>query len=283
MTFDRVIFARTRYQYDSYFDYWAIVEASGFEWQYIDEIDYHQNNALVIVSPMNGEWRPQIEHERTHFDVRCTLAHWLLERPSGSGGMQNYVRDNLALVDGGYIDVILTSDLTLQAALGNKAVYTPMGSADIASAPPGSPQYDFVAMMAYSPRRAPYFDGYDRVKWQHDGMRFAPNANPYRKTALRDALLRTSKFGLAVHQDDYAVCEPLRLALFAAYRLPILSETFQPQEIYGGALQMTSLDDLMLLGYEMIHAYPAWKDWGQWLYERMTGPFSFRSCLERVL
>jgi len=41
----------------------------------------------------------------------------------------------------------------------------------------------------------------------------------------RDTVLQRSRFGLNIHQDNHPFQEPLRLALFAAYGLPIISET----------------------------------------------------------
>jgi len=50
-----------------------------------------------------------------------------------------------------------------------------------------------------------------------------PNAWP----PERDAILKESKFAVNVHQDFHPFQEPLRFALFAAYGLPIISETIK--------------------------------------------------------
>lgn len=41
----------------------------------------------------------------------------------------------------------------------------------------------------------------------------------------RHDVLRKARFGLNIHQDNDLYIEPLRLALFATYQLPIISET----------------------------------------------------------
>src|SRR5690606_2822228 len=49
-----IIFARTCTPYDSYQDFWRLVELSGFPTCFVDEIDVDSNN-VYIFSPNNGE------------------------------------------------------------------------------------------------------------------------------------------------------------------------------------------------------------------------------------
>jgi hypothetical protein len=51
-----VIFARTRHEYQSYTDYWRLVELSGYKTCYVDEIDTQSDNTY-IVTPDNDEVR----------------------------------------------------------------------------------------------------------------------------------------------------------------------------------------------------------------------------------
>jgi hypothetical protein len=48
-----------------------------------------------------------------------------------------------------------------------------------------------------------------------------------------------------VHQDNWGFCEPLRLALFAAYGLPVISETLTSGFPYGGDIQQCPYHNLV--------------------------------------
>ena len=88
------IFVKTRYHYDSYSDFWKLVELSGFKTVYIDEIDFSEE-CLYILSPMNGEYRPFVDsklgdNSRCRSSRKCVIYLWNLERPGSSGGVSNY-------------------------------------------------------------------------------------------------------------------------------------------------------------------------------------------------
>ena len=87
------IFAKTRYVYDSYTDYWRLVELSGFPICYVDEMDVYNPANIYIISPMNGEIYDFMNIAR-RVDHISTLYQWNLERPGGSGDIERYVNDN---------------------------------------------------------------------------------------------------------------------------------------------------------------------------------------------
>lgn len=214
-------FLRTRYDYDSYVDYWRLVQLSGFPVQYIDEADLHDRSAAYIVSPMNGEWRPTIDH---HFpggrqrNQGATLMFWNLERPSGAGGLADYRRNNITLVEQGYADVVLVSDRALARATG--AHFVPLGWHPELGKPGKEKQFDYISLMCYSNHRSPFFVHPSQLREDYGGMRMAPNG----WAEERDRLLRASRFMLNVHQDGQPYLEPLRWSLALSYGLPIASE-----------------------------------------------------------
>ena len=55
-------FVRTRHFYESYQDFFRLVELSDFETIYVDELDISKEG-VYIVCPMNGEWRPHIDNQ----------------------------------------------------------------------------------------------------------------------------------------------------------------------------------------------------------------------------
>jgi hypothetical protein len=275
-----VRFARTRYEYSPYVDFWDLVTLSGFRVDYVDEMELYNPDVLYIVSPMNGEWRPHIDNHR---DRTCKLVHWLLERPDSfvSDPFSEYRSANQGLIDKGYVDFNIVSDPHLAKFTGFH--YVPMGSHEDLGMPGDEAHYDFIGLMSYTPRRAFLFYDPNRVATRIDGLTFAPNADAIKATNRREILLQESCFGINVHKDEFPFCEPIRFALFAAYGLCILSESIIGDEFYLGGV--TSIPHSGILDQaQMMKAYADhWLPWGAWLRERLTGEFSFRRCLERWL
>lgn len=207
-----IIFAKTRYKYDSYIDFWRLVELSGFPICFVDEVDVSRD-VIYINSPLNGEWRPHIDNQSDKKRA-ARLIHWNLERPSGSGGIGNYARSCQQTIRSRYFDEVWLSDKRLAQETGMSFIV--LGS-DYGLGEPGDPAnmiYDFVHMSYIAVRR-------EIVYMQFPPERIAPNCWP----PQRDVVMKQSKFALNIHQDGYPFQEPLRFALFAAYGIPILSET----------------------------------------------------------
>lgn len=76
-----IIFVKTRYEYDSYQDFWELVTLSEFPICHPDEIDWDSDN-IYIVTPHNGEMPNPLPE-------RCCEMIWLnIERPTS-----NYDKD----------------------------------------------------------------------------------------------------------------------------------------------------------------------------------------------
>jgi len=279
----KVIFARTRHVYDSYADFWSLVRLSEFPTVYVDEIDFQSNN-LYITAPMNGDYRAHLANH--YHDRRCKLAQWLLERPTPEHGeslpmsITHYWNANKELEAMRYVDFTIVSDPLLSKLTG--FLYVPMGSHIGLGAPGRRKEYDFIGLMAPYHRRSWLFDG-DKVKPVLNGMRLAPNANPITETALRHQLLQQSRFGLNVHNDEHPFCEPLRFALFAAYSLPVVTESIPDGTIYHDAVCQADYHNLQNAMGVAYKRYALWRQWGEQMHHVMTGEKSFRRCLERRL
>ena len=268
----RIVFARTRYFYDSYIDFYNLVSLSGYPTCYIDEMNLADSRITYITAPMNGEI--QSWNDETRARKRAKVYLWNLERPSGSGGLQNYINDNNKLIEDGFLDDVLVSDKRL--AQDTRFRYIPLGSHPDLGHPGGlsEKRYDVVHLMSYTGRRSD--------SWYKDpGITVAPNG----WGDVKDASLRRSKLMVNIHQDDMKFIEPLRFALAAAYGLPIITESclsIYPYDTARAVIQceresMLQTIHMVLKNYtELYYA-------GLVLRDRFTRNVTFRSCLERHL
>jgi hypothetical protein len=269
-----IIFARSRHVYQSYSDFWQLVVLSGFPTCYVDEIDFRSKN-LYITTPMNGDYRAHLDNHKD--DRRCTLVHWMLERPEES--VAEFVSANQELVEQNYVDINICSDPAMARDSG--AGYVPMGSHDGLGTPGEGYEkfYDAACLMAYTGRRAFLFASPGTLKRDWNGLMLAPNC----WGTKRDGVLRASRFALNIHKDEFRYCEPLRFAVFIAYGLPVLSEAFDlRQSLYGSSFAFFEIfSDLphiaKILNSESLRraALDTRKE--------LTTSVSFRRCLEMFL
>lgn len=192
-----VIFARTRYHYQSYTDWHELIRLSGFPLIYADEINPDSDN-IYIYGPDNGETLPGWPGARARI-IHWQL-EWSLEAPLREGVRERWVGDNW------YADQI-------------HARYVPAGSHPNLNLRPDErlPRAYDVAWMAYTPPRR----GQILTDLNERGLRVAPNAwgEERHVTLLQSACM------VHVHQwPEFPCLPPLRLALCAAYRLPLLCE-----------------------------------------------------------
>jgi hypothetical protein len=216
------IFARTRYSYDSYSDFWTLVELSGFSTCFVDEIDLQSENTY-IVTPVNGELRPHITHRRTLGEQRARIIWWNLERPDSvnkmvPGGWAGAVRANLDDILK-YVDEVWVSDRYYASYDPDRLRFVPLGShAGLATHSRRSDfTYDVALMACMVPRREGIVHELKRR-----GLRIAPNAwGPE-----RDWILAETAVMLNTHQHETwaPIGEPLRIALAAANCMCLVSE-----------------------------------------------------------
>lgn len=266
-------FVRTRHTYDSYTDYWRLVELSGFPIVYVDEMDLGDVSKTYVVSPFNGELLPLKDKDR-----RCRILLWNLERPAGSGDLGMYKKHIRQHIKNRYIDWVIVSDKQLAVRTGFH--YVPFGSHKDLGVPGSDKSYDFIHLMCYSNRRSFLFDTPSSAKSAFSGCSIAPNG----WGEQRHQMLMRSWYMLNIHQDDDQYVEPLRFALAAAYGLPILTENLLevPAPYTAGVVQFP----LQHAGAAMRMAYTNRRDAtnaAMQMREQATGMFSFRNCVERYL
>lgn len=264
-----IVFARTRHVYDSYTDFWKLAELCDFETVYVDEIDIGRN-AVYITAPFNGEW----QHVRNHLgDVRnAYLVLWNLERPSGSGGVGEYARSNRELLYNRELDDVWVSDRQLGAETGFRFVV--LGSHYNLGTVNERKKWEFCHMSYVVNRRKTIYDQF---------MSHMIGYNCW--GSERDEVLSGSKFALNVHQDIYPFQEPLRFALFAAYGLPIITETIKDSYPWAPEYMVySSYDDIVkTLRGMMNSSYMTWRDMAIRARDRMCDEYSFKDMVESAM
>ena len=136
-----------------------------------------------------------------------------------------------------------------------------------------SKRYDFTHMSVEIPRRVQIYKEFTDY---HIGQNCWGDE--------RNKVLKQSRFALNVHQDNYPFCEPLRIALFAAYGLPIISETLRNGYPYGGDLKQIAYHDLVqnlknILGQD----YGPWKEMGARLRDKLCGDLQFGNVVRQAV
>lgn len=259
MAFD-VWFARTRYVYAPYGDFFELARLSGFPICYVDEIPREGvKDRTYIISPLNGEWNQGIQTDARLIFWQLEYGH---ERPNIPG-----VRE------------IWVSDSWYANLLGAKHVL--MGSHPALNPRPGDRrgrEYD-VAWLAYAPPRRNQI-----LDWMREsGLTIAPNA----WGVERHQVLSRSACMVTAHQlEDFHCMPPLRLALCAAYHLPYISET--PRQI-----SPFTHDQIITATYgELAERAVYWTRrmpehdlaaYGERLYQYLCIDHSFKAMIERAL
>lgn len=230
------IFVAPRKSYPSYNDFWQLVELGGFELSYADEIDLDDPTKTYIFSGPDGIPDCSGAKARTIF--------WQLE----------YVGDYTRQTNAETAGETWSSDPEHARSTGARFVL-------LGSHPGLNPtldrademQYD-VAMLAYMvPRRQAVKDGLTDLRWAPD--------YPGHDGSLRHEVLRSTRLMLHVHQYDAPAMTPLRFALAAAYRLPVVSERVVDAGPYKDVISWSNYDTLglnmMAMGRSEFAPYPA--------------------------
>lgn len=211
-----ITFVKTRWNYDSYADYWKLIELSGFPICYVDEMDVYDSDKVYIISPMNGEMLEFMTPERRN-DKKAYLIQWNLERPSGSGNVAEYRASNQLLLEQKYFNEVMVSDMALSADTGFG--YQCLGShPKLQELDNYHKMFDIIHLSCYSPTRSWMFDSPSVPKSRIGKLTVAANG----WGDVKIANLAFSRVMLAWHQDTFPYIEPLRYALAAAYKLPLI-------------------------------------------------------------
>lgn len=257
----KVIFAHPRHPYDPYSDYRKLIEISNFETCFVDEIDLGAD-AIYVTSPINGELRPVVEGKKR----RAKIVFWCLERPdSGDWPPEGKNASNRVSEIMSFVDKVWVSDRH-QAQMDLRQVYVTMGSDSRLAEGEVLPAkvYDIAALTYNNERRKKIYSELGRWK-------VAPQT-AWGET--RAKILRSSRSMLYVHQTESLIGAPIRFAIAAAYKLPLLSEMMtDPYPLVEGR-------DFLSASYDRILA-----ETHDWLSGRNLAPYGEQLhetlCLER--
>lgn len=229
-------FVRTRHVYDSYCDFWRLVEASKFDTCFVDEIDLREEWACYIFTPMNGEVVPFLEAQKIK---RSRVVWWNLERP-GQDPTTSASIDKLR----GLIHAIWVSDQ--RAAQDPRFTYVFMASHEDLGTRSKDRVYDICTLAYLWGRRRECID-----QLKKRGLSIAPAA--YGRWS-QDEIVARSRLMLNLHQyADAPFVAPLRFAVAAAYAIPLVSERLaiaQPGPSFEASLTEIPDNIEALLAYE---------------------------------
>lgn len=268
-----IVFARTRHNYESYHDFWQLVHLAGFQTCYVDEVDLSAR-VTFITTMVGQEWEQMCtRQERNRRYAHLIL--WNLERPAGwaktVGGYNEKCHDYLSHRR---FDEVWISDRRL--AQETELRFVVLGSHPLLGQP--SPMEDrrlaFCHLSNPTNRRVSVYKHFPPSE-------IGPNCWP----PERDRMLRACKFALNVHQDDHPYQEPLRFALFAAYGLPILTETIY--DSYPWSDEFMIYDKYPNLVARMLdllkNRYERWYYIGMAARQRMVEEFEFGKVVRRAV
>jgi hypothetical protein len=204
--------------YDSYSDYWTLVNLSGYKTCELSEIDWRSDN-VYLFSPDNGNTKAAFQSPQAQAR-RCKLILLQLEWPRWKDGVltghekPEYV-DEMWVHDRHFFDLtqrFSTSTDALKVRYMFLGGHPQFGNPDYASR---SIRWDFVHLLyVYGVRE-------HKMNILHDrGFTFAPNGWGQE----REYALRNSRWGLHLQQFPAPFIAPQRFTLFASYGLPIISD-----------------------------------------------------------
>lgn len=207
----KVIFAHPQYRHDPYSDFRKLVEISGFPSCAIEEMDLG-SDAVYITTPVTGELPAFVKGKKR----RAKLIFWNFERPdSGDWPPEGNNASNRVSEIMEFVDKVWVSDRH-QAQLDLRQVYVTLASdSRLAEGEPWPGKIYDVATLAYqTDRRKRIFGQLGRWKVAESSA----------WGEIRARILHQSRSMVYVHQTEAPIGAPIRFALAAAYKLPLLSE-----------------------------------------------------------
>lgn len=268
-----IYFVRTSHFYQSYTDLIKLAELSGFPVIKESEVDTSKSGVYIHIT-MNGDVEAHLRNEvQSGKPRRAHLIQWNIERPDGSAGSLDYfAQRQWQLMHDRLFDEIWVSD----ARLADETMlrFVVLGSDEGLGEPGEDKNYSFCHLSYEVARRI-------NVYKHFDNRLIGPNC----WGDERHEVLKRSKFGLAVHQDRHSFQEPLRLALFAAYGLPVISEdvfdAYPWAEEY--AIFVNYANIVGKLKQVLNEDYGPYRDMGLRARDRMTKEFRFKTMVEQAV
>lgn len=254
-----VIFARPRWEYQSYSDFWRLVELSGYPLIFIDDIDPQSDNCYIFSTPAT-DWFHGWQNPRARI-INYNIEWYLDVDYSVIPGVE-----------------IWSPDKAYAERIG--AQYVPLGShVDLNPTPSEKPEkkYDVITLWAASYRR---YTGYDML--QRFGVQRAPDG--WGEDRHRNFL--QSRAMCIVHQNEDAhYVAAQRWALAAAYKLPIISECVEDKGVMADSTIWTDLQSIGEVAASWMRPENRTKliAKGEALHQLLCHDLTFRKSVEKAL
>jgi len=265
-----IYFAQPRHYYQSYADFWRMVELSGFPVIYHDEINNLTRDDLVIFTPINGD------NATGWPDAECTIILIDLEYHIPLDGVGQY---NENIKRPGVKRIWLPDAWLARYHAGVNAEYVLMGGHPGLNPEPArrEPKTWDLAFPAY---RDVYRRQVILQQMADCGLTIAPNGWGNER---HEALLRSSAY-LQIHQwDSVPAISPQRWAVAAAYSLPVISERLADSGAFGHT-HMLSADYGELASFARtwtrVNEARVLEDYGRSLYQFLCVEHTFRRQIE---
>lgn len=262
---DEPIFVFSEKQYDSYADIRRLVELSGFESITTKKINAFNSRPYIVVSP---EPIPDLN------GLKSRVICWQLEYAGEYASNYNGFEGEIWASDKAWADK-------------HNAKYVLMGSHDGLNSGMSADftkdmreqtiQFDYdVTMLGYMiPRRQAIKAKLADLKWPID--------YPGHNTIERNNVLLNTRLMLHVHQHDNApFVAPQRVAIAAAYRMPMVSETVADPGALDDVLRYASYDEIPDKVNKTLR-YKGVKSLGERLHQFLCVENTFRKCVMEAL
>jgi hypothetical protein len=274
------IFVRSSYRYPSYTDFWRLVELSGFRTIEKNDVDLSQDT-LYIWPEMNGDFMMCLQ-DRPKSNRRARTVFWNLERPDTRASKtidaktwwQAGLDETFELVD-----VVWVSDRTILDMDPRPTWVCFGGHPGLLESPKAletsGPFYDVAHLGERTPRRESVIQELERR-----GISVSPNA----WGDERARILSNSKLMLGIERLEGAhISAPLRWAVAAAYKLPIVQELHPDPAplISGESVLMAPIDGLADLVEASLKQ--DLKPIGVAAWEAFCGEYTFRGQVEEAV
>lgn len=262
-----VYFVKTVHHYQTYEDWFRLVELSGYPIIDYDAVDIDSTNAYIF-TPLSAEWETRWTDRPVRAEIILADAEWRLKESS-------YEWPESALTIPPFVKRVWAFDKWYAERIG--AQYVPLGShAGLVGDAQTDERFD-VSVMAYIWGRR----GGTLEAMRGKGVTIAPNA----WGDERDAILKASSAMLHIHQHEKVhTVAPLRYAIAAAYHMPLISESVYDAGIFDKAVLYADYGNLADYTALMLRRYAdRLRAKADMLHELLCIKGNFRSYVEGAL
>lgn len=278
----KCVFARTFETHQSYYDYWKLVELSGFQTCAPDSIDLGHPITFIFTGTRTEFRKRQERLGNLKGKARkAKLVYYQIERPDSGTGETEHA---LGMLQQSHMDYYLKEFDEVWMPYGHlpkldhRIRYVPMGSHQgLREAPLEDEKAWDLAILAdmRPPQRARLVAAINK-RWKA-----AWTANG----ADRNGVLASSVAQFTVHQTPAPLPEPQRLAFCAAYELPYLSDTVVDQDplVDGRDFLSAPLDGIIASLEVWMRDRERLRLIGRNLYQRLVVERPFPACINEAL